>query len=297
MNQIQNEEPMGNSVDEQDSQSEEQALSWAEQKQLERREYLERKAAGLSEASDSAYGRAREMSSFVPFGQPILVDHYSAPGHRRHLARIDSSYRKSFELSNQAQQALVQLEGVGKGGISSDDPDAIVKLRAQLDVLEAKQSLMKTANGAIRKLKGPEEKVAALVALGLTDEQASKLIIPKHGRDGGYPPYELTNNNSNIRRIRGRIEDLEKARQFQDAEHQGVGYTCREDIAENRVMFFFDSKPEKDVRSLLKSVSFKWAPNRGAWIRQLSLDGRAAANYVREMLDQASSTDIGAGLV
>ena len=63
------------------------------------------------------------------------------------------------------------------------------------------------------------------------------------------------------------------------------GYTYREDVEENRVMFEFPGKPEDTVRTLLKQHSFKWSPTRGAWVRQLTNAARYAAAEVRKELD------------
>ncbi|MGE8450885.1 MAG: hypothetical protein ACN6OP_09780 [Pseudomonadales bacterium] len=58
------------------------------------------------------------------------------------------------------------------------------------------------------------------------------------------------------------------------------GYTYREDVEENRVMFEFDGKPEQNVRDLLKRNAFKWSPSRNAWVRQLTNSGIYAGKMV-----------------
>lgn len=50
---------------------------------------LEGRAATLKASGEAGWAAAREYASRIPMGQPILVDHYSAPRHRRDLARID----------------------------------------------------------------------------------------------------------------------------------------------------------------------------------------------------------------
>jgi len=39
----------------------------------------------------------------IPFGQPILVDHYSAKAHRRAIEKSDNNMRKSIELMHKAE--------------------------------------------------------------------------------------------------------------------------------------------------------------------------------------------------
>lgn len=58
--------------------------------------------ANAAKRSDAAYDNSREMADMIPLGQPILVDHYSAPRHRRHLARIDALMRHSIEEDKKA---------------------------------------------------------------------------------------------------------------------------------------------------------------------------------------------------
>jgi hypothetical protein len=57
---------------------------------------------------------------------------------------------------------------------------------------------------------------------------------------------ELTNSGANIRRIRDRIAALEKLAERSDREEQGEGYAYLEDVENNRAVFLFDVKPEKE---------------------------------------------------
>lgn len=51
-----------------------------------------------------------------------------------------------------------------------------------------------------------------------------------------------------------------------------------------RVQFIFDSKPDAETRDLLKANGFRWAPSQGAWQRQLTPAGKAAAERVKQAL-------------
>ena len=99
-----------------------------------------------------------------------------------------------------------------------------------------------------------------------------------------FPPYELQNNGANIRRIKGRIEAIEKEKAVPGTEVEGNGYTYKEDSDLMRVQFFFDGKPSEEIRDILKTNGFRWAPSLGAWQRQLSPAGRAAARRVMAAL-------------
>lgn len=80
-----------------------------------------------------AHKRAHDLLDVIPLGQPILVDHYSAKGHRRRLSKADALLRKAFvECESKASHYESKAAGVGRNGISSDDPDALFKLLRKL---------------------------------------------------------------------------------------------------------------------------------------------------------------------
>ncbi len=253
-----------------------------EAKQAARRARFEELASQAEKQSNMTYIRARSLAAVIPFGQPILVGHHSEGRDRNFRVKIGRTMHQALDLASKAEYYQQRAAGVGKGGISSDDPDAIGKLRTQLDQLEAMQDKMKKTNALLKK-----DDTAGLAALGYTPEQIAKLKTPDFARRVGFPSYALTNNNANMRRIKDRIQDLEKATTRTDKEEGGEGYTYREDTAENRVMFEFDGKPAEGVRNVLKRNGFKWSPNRGAWVRQLNNAGIYAGSQVRKALDGA----------
>lgn len=255
-----------------------------EQKQADRRERYQDRAAAASKESDAAYATARERGQLIPFGQPILVGHHSERRDRNFRAGISRMYEKSFALIDKAKHYEEKAAAVGTGGISSDDPDAIVKLRAELAECEACQERMKAANKAIRTGKTPDKQVPALVNLGFSEANAQALLKGDFCGRVGFAPFQLSNNNANMTRIKKRIEDLEKIRSREAVEVESEGYTYREDTEENRVMFVFDGKPEQAVRDLLKRNAFKWSPSRNAWVRQLTNAGIYAGKQVRQGL-------------
>lgn len=246
-----------------------------EAKQDRRKERLLDLADRMQAASDAAYKRARDMASIIPMGQPILVGHHSEKRDRNYRARIWRTQDRCLELQRKAEYFRQKAQSVGKGGISSDDPEAVVKLRDELEKCEKAQARMKQANSVIRaqKKSGEAAQLSALVALGFTQSQGLKLLTPDFCARIGFPNYALTNNNANIRRIKERIETLGKvaARAEQDdKEHDCGSYRVVECFSENRVRVFFPSKPSEAVRSILKSNGFRWSPDAGAWQRMLN---------------------------
>lgn len=250
-----------------------------EAKQQARRERLEARADKARKDSTAHYERAGELAHMIPFGQPILVGHHSEKRARAHYRKIAGNMDKSVALSAKAKYYDQKAAAVGTGGISSDDPEAVAKLREQLARCESDQDKMKAANRVIRKKAlTPEQKIAELVAQGFTESVAHQLLKADFCGRVGFPDYRLQNNNANIRRLRARIAELEQAAQAEPARHEFDGYEVREE--DNRVQFIFPGKPAAEVRAVLKAHAFKWSPSRGAWVRMLNGNGRFAAQQV-----------------
>jgi hypothetical protein len=172
-----------------------------------------------------------------------------------------------------------------RGGISGDDPNALEKLRAKLAELEHFQDLMRKVNIIIKKEATTEGRIKALLPLSNNEASlARKLLEPDYAGRIGFKEYQLTNNSANIRRIKDRIVELEKAALRQDKEEVTDKYTYREDTAENRLMFLFDGKPDENTRAMLKGRGFKWSPTRNAWVRQWTENALFAARCVKASL-------------
>lgn len=256
-----------------------------EEKQRTRRERLEERAANLRAAAQRQHDEARQMQSAIPLGQPIHVGHHSEKSDRRYRERIDNKYGKAFCLMEKAEYYEEKAASVGKGGISSDDPDALKKLREKFEAMRTKQEFMRAANAAIRKGKTPEGQLAALMALGIDEKEAREILKPDCFGIIGFAPFTMRNNNANLRRVEKRIRELEQAATAETRNRVGNGYTYREDASENRVMFFFSDKPDEGTRNILKKNGFRWSPRRGAWVRMLNGNGLYAAKEVMKVFD------------
>ena len=191
---------------------------------------------------------------------------------------------------NSAEYAMIQeiidkIRGTGMGGIRSDDKNAIEKLTAKLHQAEREQAKMKEVNVYYRKHGNLDG------CPGLTDRE--RYVLLSRGGSQPYPGWALANNSANIRRIKKRIETLQKEAQKSAespaASIQGPGYTLTENTAQGRIQFVFDGKPDDDTRALLKSFSFRWAPSQGAWQRMLNDNGRYAAERICEKLAEKES--------
>lgn len=256
-----------------------------EMKQERRRQNLLGAADAANQRSDQAYQTSKGILDRIEPGQPILVGHHSEGRHRRDLKRSDDAMRRSIQESARADDLKRRADAVGSAGISSDDPDALPKLRAKLEALQAKQDLMKAANKAIRAGKTPEAQIEGLMKLGYSEAEAAEVLKPDFCQRVGFPSYALTNNNATIRQVEARIKTLEAVKNLTTAEVEGTGYTYREDAEEGRVMFIFPGKPEAPCREVLKRNGFKWSPTRNAWVRMLNGNGQWAGKQVRTWLE------------
>lgn len=266
-----------------------------EQRQVARRERLLGLAEKLEREGNARYQRAKQLASAIPFGQPMLVDHYSYSRDRNYRNRIQSNFGKAFTQLDAAKDVRARAEAVGSGGISSDDPDAVAKLRAELAEVEAKQQAMKRANLAIRRLakQGQAAQLAALVEQGYSEAIGLQLLKPDFCGRIGYPDYAISNNGANARRIKGRIEQLERraaqvAANPEPIEREVAGVRMVEDPEANRLRLIFQGKPDAEIRATLKSNGFRWAPSEGAWQRQLSSGARYAAECVLRKIGGAA---------
>ena len=171
--------------------------------------------------------------------------------------RVSASLKKAEALARRAAFAEKNQ------AVSSDDPEAVTKLRAKLASLEEGREKMRAANAAIRK---GGDVVARLVALGFSEPRAKELLKKDPMGRIGFPAYALQNTSSEERRVKERIRLLEARAVAAPRAPETVGDSTISE-AENRVRITFPSKPSEEVRRSLKSTGFRWSPTAGAWQR------------------------------
>jgi hypothetical protein len=226
----------------------------------------EQLAAKAKRESDQAYEYSTRLSEAIPFGQPILVGHHSERHHRKDLERIHNSMDKSIELSKQAEVYEHKVENIlNPKAISSDDPEAITKLKVEIEGLEKSRDLMKKINSYFRKNKTFEGlDVSPKIIEAATKNMACwKDSVP-------FPGYEFSNISGNIRAKKLRIEQLEKLKSVAGSEEQIGDITLKVDVEDNRVKLIFPGKPSEEVRDKLKSNGFRWSPYNGCWQRMIN---------------------------
>jgi len=229
--------------------------------------YIKRQTALLS-------ARSRCLSSMItgPSNFPV----------RRNQKANDVADRRLNELLEYSKNVLDKLKSkydpvaIANAPISSDDPDAIEKLQAKLTKRVKRQEFMKAANRIVRRKAWPDDKkVKELGKLRVGEKTARRFI-----EDGqGFPRFQLSNNNANIKRIKERIASLEKKQAVADSlnENPVTEYPGNirliENYEENRVQIKFPGKPSVEVRDSLKRRGFRWSRSQGAWQRKLTANG------------------------
>lgn len=250
-----------------------------ERQEARRERYIQRAAKARRNAAFAAQ-KAGEMAAVIPAGQPILVGHYSEKSDRRYRERIGQTMDKAIRLDDKADYYAEKAETVGRGGISSDAPDAIVLLEHKLTEREAKQARMKEINAAFRK--GD----AALLALGMTQAEIDKMRENMPSYFGQpFPSFSLSNNGAEIRRLKKRIETLKATALDETTRTAFDGGVIIDNAEENRLQIIFDSKPDKAVREALKGRGFHWSPNNRAWQRKRSHDATYCARLICGLAD------------
>ena len=224
-----------------------------EEKKQQRIERYKKLAEKNQELSNKVAEESIKMIEVIPMGQPIM-----GARDANYRARAWDKMGKSVELQSKADYYKNKAAAADNDIISSDDPEALNKLRAKLKALEDKRESYKSAN---KKAKA-------------------------EGKDI-LPSYVLQNLGQNIKSVKDRIARLEK-QEKEAAEHCGENVVIYESDAckliknysENRIQFIFNEKPSEEVRTLLKHWGFRWSPSNSAWQRQLNNAGLYAAKCI-----------------
>lgn len=196
-----------------------------------------------------------------------------------------AAWDKNYSERKYIDELLSKLRNMmyGPNVIKSGDQNAIEKLKDKLAKLEQNQEYMKQVNAFYRKHKtlegcsllSPEDQAK------LTEAMAQSW----HMEDKPFVTYQTSNNNQNINATRKRIESLEAAKQKPAETEENENYKVVENSEIMRLQIIFEGKPEPEVRDILKSNGFKWAPSQNAWQRQLTPNALYSKKLVIAKLD------------
>ena len=189
---------------------------------------------------------------------------------------------KNMREWSDIQGLLDKIRGVGMGGISSDDPDALDKLRKKLAGMESGHQMMKDVNAHYRKHKtldgfdGVSDDIKQKILASMSCSWRGENAVP-------FESWALSNNNANMKRVRERIASLEKR---QNTHVDGWTFPGGEVVINteiNRLQIIYDTKPDEGTRRELKSNGFRWSPKQVAWQRQFTANAERAARTVTGM--------------
>ena len=232
---------------------------------------LDTYARRLAENMNNSYAiEARVPSILIAGGGNFPV---------RKKEKQNAARDRNMEDWQDVQGILDKIRSTGMGGISADDPQAVAKLEAKLAKLEAAQETMKGVNTYYRK-HGTLEGCTLLKPEQIKELQEGMAQSWHLEKNKPFQSFELSNNNAEIRRIRGRIEQLKQHEEKAFVGWEFDGGRVEANKTDNRLQIFFDEKPDDAARSELKANGFKWAPSAGAWQRQLNNNAYYAAGYV-----------------
>lgn len=193
----------------------------------------------------------------------------------RQNAREDSLWKEYEEI----QGILGRIKSIGTGPVDLADPHALELLEDQLQRLQDKLETGKAMNAHYRKhktMKGfrdmPDEAAARMdKAIAEAPAFAQRPM----------PDFELTSLRGKIKRVQARLEELEKLRAGDAPEgwkFDGGEVVINTDL--NRLQIVLDGRPDDNMKQVLKSRGFRWAPSQGAWQRQLTDNAIYAAKIV-----------------
>lgn len=196
---------------------------------------LSEAASKAEKESDAAIKRSYDLTKDIPLGQPNIRGALTGV-----MNKSRSAADRAVRLDEKAGYYADRAEAAENNcAISSDDPEAIEKLKKKLAALEAEREQVKADNKAAR-------------AAG--KEPAPWYTLPYLGKD--------------IKRVKDRIAQLERLDSQPAAEDIYFdGGIIHENTEINRLQIVFDSIPNPEIRSNLKRWGFKWARSEGAWQR------------------------------
>lgn len=163
--------------------------------------------------------------------------------------------------------------------ILSNDENVIELLTEKIADLESEKESMKALNAYYRK-NGTIEDYEGLIT---QDMQMHLDFVFKFNFIRGIL-FDTSNINQEIKRNRDRLTQIQRVKDAGTSETEYNGFKVVENADLMRLQIFFDGKPEPEVRDILKSNGFKWAPSQSAWQRHLTSNAKYSLKKVVEQL-------------
>lgn len=251
------------------------------EKKPEEAERAYRLAERYSKKMAEYYNKESSIGMMCPSVMISGAGNFPVKKKERQLA----AWERNHEFYQYVQGILAKIENIlyGREIIKSDDERAIEKLEEKLEDMKKLHEDMKAANKALR-LKDKEAGNDQLREMGYSEESIEELRKPDYLGRVGYPNFQLSNNNANIHRVEERLKRLKAVKERGSSEQEYKTFKVVENTEAMRYQIIFDGKPDAEIRTLLKSNGFKWAPSQGAW--QITSNGKWALKKVVEKLKE-----------
>lgn len=204
----------------------------------------------------------------------------------RKKEKQNAAWERNNIFYHETQGILNKMRNIkdSKEQIKCGDADAIERLEEKLISLKELQESMKAVNKALR-LKNTDQGDEELRNMGYSDEQIKQFREPDFCGRIGFPDYALQNNNANIHRVEERLNSIKKTKENGTQEKEYKGFKVVENTEIMRLQIFFDEKPEVEVRDLLKTNGFRFAPSTGAWQRQLTRNAQYSCKRFLDLME------------
>lgn len=254
---------------------------------MTRRERLEARAEKREEwagarnrkaATAFAASSMSEARTGIPFGQPILAGHHSAPRHIRTVQRAEAAGFRGLDHHRKAEAHASAADGIRralKRSIFSDDANAIEALREKIAKLEAHAEKANAFNAAWRRAMkahaGDIDAAAADVCTAFGFQAATRDKLAADAKrfecSARRGPMSATHERAEARRCRARIYEIDKQADASAATAAagGVLVTRTDGWASVR----FSEKPDREVLDALRSAGFRFGAGR--WVGALAM--------------------------
>ena len=236
----------------------------------------ERYSRKLAEYYNSYYRNEASCPSVMVCGPANFpVKKKARQNSRRESLMNDWNYLESY--ANKIKHLLTQEQP-----LLSNDENIIELLTEKIADLEAEKEAMKAVNAHYRKHGNIEEYDGLM-----TDAMQRHIDFMLKHNFSVNGLFDTSNINQEIKRNRNRLEEIQRAKESGNSETQHDGFTVIVNSEIMRIQIIFDGKPEPEIRDILKSNGFKWAPSQSAWQRQLTDNARYALKRVLIDLEKA----------
>ncbi len=252
----------------------------------EKKPNLAAKAAGMADRYSrklaeyyNAYYRNEASCPSVMIAGPA---NFPVRKKQRQNSRRDSLMNEWNYLESYAEKIKHLL--IQEQPILSNDENVIELLTEKIADLEAEKKSMKAMNAHYRK-HGNIDEYDGLIT---HDMQRHLDFIFRYDFIHGSL-FNTTNINQEIKRSRDRLEEIKRVKDAGTTETEYESFAVIENTEIMRLQIVFADKPDLEVREILKSNGFKWAPSQNAWQRQLTNNAKYSLKRVIEQINQLQS--------